>query len=201
MYSKSYIFALEPVLDKYQDGRSLNTREVAHLWCGRESSKVAFLSSAKTYMRAMSENKENRSRYVGIRFTEKEWETLSNQMKNYDYLSISRFIRDKVLDKRIKIDRSVVLTDRVFRNQINSLSTIVSRIGVDYNQATKRFNSLVKQKRADGSPVINARAANYYLHQLKTMTQELKQAMDHIIEMVANLELKQTAPQEQINNN
>jgi hypothetical protein len=33
------------------------------------------------------------------------------------------------------------------------------------------------------------------------MTQELKQAMDHIIEMVANLELKQTAPQEQINNN
>jgi NAD dependent epimerase/dehydratase family enzyme len=72
---------------------------------------------------------------------------------------------------------------------------------VDYNQATKRFNSLVKQKRADGSPVINARAANYYLHQLKTMTQELKQAMDHIIEMVANLELKQTAPQEQINNN
>ena len=114
----------------------------------------------------MSETKENRTRYVGIRFTEKEWQLLSNQMMNYDYLSISRFIRDKVLDKRIKIDRSVVLTDRVFRNQINSLSTIVSRIGVDYNQATKRFNSLVKQKRADGSPVINARAANYYLRKL-----------------------------------
>lgn len=149
----------------------------------------------------MSEIKENRSRYVGIRFTEKEWELLRNQMKNYDYLSISRFIRDKVLDKRIKIDRSVVLTDRVFRNQINSLSTIISRIGVDYNQATKRFNSLVKQKRADGSPVINARAANYYLRQLQSMTVELKRAMDYIIEMVENLELQQTAPQEQINNN
>ena len=69
--------------------------------------------------------------------------------------------RNKVLNKRIKIDRSIVLTDRVFRNQINSLSAIVARIGVDYNQATKRFNSLVKQKRADGSPVINSRAANY----------------------------------------
>ena len=65
---------------------------------------------------------------------------------------------------------------------------------MDYNQATKRFNSLVKQKRADGSPVINARAANYYLKQLQTMTVELKQAMDYIIEMVESLELKQTAP-------
>ena len=148
----------------------------------------------------MSGIKENRSRYVGIRFTEKEWELLRNQMKNYDYLSISRFIRDKVLDKRIKIDHSVVLTDRVFRNQINSLSTIVSRIGVDYNQATKRFNSLVKQKRADGTPVINARAANYYLRQLQSMTVDLKRAMDYIIEMVESLELQQTAPQEQINN-
>ena len=145
----------------------------------------------------MSEKKEYRTRFVGIRFTEKEWELLCTQMKNCDYLSISRFFRDKVLDKRIKIDRSVVLTDRVFRNQINSLSTIVSRIGVDYNQATKRFNSLVKAKRADGSPVINARAANYYLRQLQTMTKELKQTMDQIIEMVEDFELKQTAPQEQ----
>ena len=148
----------------------------------------------------MSETKENRTRYVGIRFTEKEWELLRNQMMNYDYLSISRFIRDKVLDKRIKIDRSVVLTDRVFRNQINSLSTIVSRIGVDYNQATKRINSLVKQKRADGSPVINARAANYYLCKLQSMTVELKKSMDYVIQLVENLELKQMAPQEQINN-
>lgn len=143
----------------------------------------------------MDKTREPRSRYVGIRFTEKEWEVLTTQMKNYDYLSISRFIRDKVLDKRIKIDRSIVLTDRVFRNQINSLSAIVARIGVDYNQATKRFNSLVKQKRADGSPVINARAANYYLRQLNAMTVDLKKTMDTIIEMVESLELKEKAPQ------
>lgn len=142
----------------------------------------------------MGKTREPRSRYVGIRFTEKEWEVLTTQMKNYDYLSISRFIRDKVLDKRIKIDRSIVLTDRAFRNQINSLSAIVARIGVDYNQATKRFNSLVKQKRADGSPVINARAANYYLKQLNAMTVDLKKTMDTIIEMVEALELKEKTP-------
>lgn len=142
----------------------------------------------------MGKTREPRSRYVGIRFTEKEWEVLTTQMKNYDYLSISRFIRDKVLDKRIKIDRNIVLTDRAFRNQINSLSAIVARIGVDYNQATKRFNSLVKQKRADGSPVINARASNYYLKQLNAMTVDLKKTMDTIIEMVEALELKEKTP-------
>ena len=149
----------------------------------------------------MEGQREYRSRFVGIKFTEKEWEMVTAQMKNCDYLSISRYIRDKVLDKRIKIDRSVVLTDRVFRNQINSLSAIVARIGVDYNQATRRFNSLVKQKRADGSPVINARAANYYLRQIHSMTLELKETMDKVIEMVEALELKEAAPmQEQINN-
>ncbi len=149
----------------------------------------------------MEGQREYRSRFVGIKFTEKEWEMVTAQMKNCDYLSISRYIRDKVLDKRIKIDRSVVLTDRVFRNQINSLSAIVARIGVDYNQATRRFNSLVKQKRADGSPVINARAANYYLKQLNSMTVELKQVMDTIIEMVETLELKESAPEKEPVNN
>ena len=149
----------------------------------------------------MEGQREYRSRFVGIKFTEKEWEMVTAQMKNCDYLSISRYIRDKVLDKRIKIDRSVVLTDRVFRNQINSLSAIVARIGVDYNQATRRFNSLVKQKRADGSPVIKARAANYYLKQLNSMTVELKQVMDTIIEMVETLELKESAPEKEPVNN
>lgn len=149
----------------------------------------------------MDEIREIRSKHIGVRFTEKEWETLCNQMKNYDYLSVSRFIRDKVLDKRIKIDRNVVLTDRTFRNQINSLSTIVAKIGVDYNQATKRFNSLVKQKRSDGSPVINSRAANYYLKQLHEMTTEIKQSMDHIIDLVEKLELREKAlEEEQVNN-
>lgn len=149
----------------------------------------------------MEENKNNKTIRVTVRFTEKEWEDVKVQMQNYDYLSKAHFIRDKVLNKRIKIDRSIVLTDRVFRNQINSLSAIVARIGVDYNQATRRFNSLVKQKRSDGSPVINARAANYYLKQINAMTIELKKAMDKVIEMVEALELKEKAPKtESVNN-
>ena len=135
----------------------------------------------------MGKNGENKCRKVTIRFTEKEWTGIEEQMANYDYLSISRYIRDKVLNKRIKIDRTIVLTDRVFRNQINSLSAIVARIGVDYNQATKKFNTLCKSKRADGSPVINSRSANSYLKKVAMMTTELKEAMDKVIDIVSGL--------------
>lgn len=159
-----------------------------------------FLFEIKTHD-DMAKKIEGKTTRVTVRFTAKEWEEVRVQMQNNDYLSKASFIRDKVLNRRIKIDRNVVLTDRAFRNQINSLSGIVARVGVDYNQATKRFNYLVKQKRADGSPVINSRAANYYLKQLQQMTVEMKEAIDRIIEMVENLELKESAPvKEEINN-
>ena len=49
--------------------------------------------------------------------------------------------------------------------------------------------------------MINSRAANYYLTQLQKMTIEMKEAIDRIIEMVENLELKESAPvKEEINN-
>ena len=100
------------------------------------------------------------------------------------------------MNKRIRVNRNVVLTDSAIRNKINSLSNLSGRVGADYNQATKRFNSLVKQKRADGSPVINARAANYYLRKLSAMTTELRDLMRTVIETVENIELKSSEESE-----
>lgn len=137
--------------------------------------------------------KDSRTEVMHIRLSKKELEQLDLQMKNQGYRSRSMYVRARLLDKRIRIDKDVVLTDRAFRNQINALSTKVAKIGVDYNQATKRFNSLAKQTRADGSPVINARAANYYLRQVSTMTSELKNIMEKVIELVLTLELKQSS--------
>ena len=71
---------------------------------------------------------------------------------------------------------------------INDISTRIAKIGVDYNQATKQLNSLSKKQRADGSPVINARAANYYLNKVALMTKELKEQMDLVINIVDRLE-------------
>jgi hypothetical protein len=145
---------------------------------------LSFLGN-ETVMEMAKEN-EHKSRKVTVRFTPKEWEEVAVQMQNFDYLSMSKFIRDKVLNKRIKIDRSLVLTDRVFRNQINSLSGIVARVGVDYNQATKRFNYLVKQKRADGSPVIAQECCKYHMTSFAQFKLIMK-AMSHSDLLVQHL--------------
>ena len=130
-----------------------------------------------------------RSHRECIRLTEEEYAQLRMQMEQEGYLSESRYIRDRVLNRRIVIQRDVRLTDRNFRNQINMLITRVSKIGVDYNQATKKFNSLAKATRADGSPVINARAANYYLQKVYLLTRKLNREMESIIGLVENMEL------------
>ena len=137
---------------------------------------------------------ERKEKIINVRFTEKEHLQLKMQMKNLDYISVSQFIRDKVLDQRIRIRRDVEYTDRNLRNQINSLSTLVAKIGVDYNQATKKFNTLCKSKRADGSPVINSRSANSYLKQVAMMTTELKEAMDKVIDIVSGLGTEKKLP-------
>jgi outer membrane protein assembly factor BamA len=129
-----------------------------------------------------------RKRFVGLRFTEGEFEQIESQMKKADYISISKFIRDRALNKQIKVRKNIILTDRNLRNMINDITTRIAKIGVDYNQATKQLNALSKKQRADGSPVINARAANYYLNKVALMTKDLKEQMDLVINMVDRLE-------------
>lgn len=131
---------------------------------------------------------ESRSVRYTVRFTEKENIQLKMEMANNDYLSVAHFLRDRALNRQILIRKDVILTDRNLRNQINSLSATVARIGVDYNQATKKFNALCKMKRADGSPVINARAANYYLVRIHKLTRDIKSSMNHIIDLVDRLD-------------
>lgn len=131
---------------------------------------------------------EARSRYVAFRLTEKEYIQLRAEMANWDYTSVSHFVRDRIMDRQILIRKDVVLTDRNLRNQINNLSATVAKVGVDYNQATKKFNALCKMKRADGSPVINARAANYYLVRIHKLTKDLKKSMNYIIDLVDRLD-------------
>ena len=142
----------------------------------------------------MGKPEENYTRFIGVRFTQKQFLQLETQMRNSDYTSLSRYIRDKVLNRQVFIRKDIVLSDRNLRNQINNLSSIVARVGVDYNQATKKFNTLLKMKRADGSPVINARAANYYLTQLNIQTRELIAAVGHIIDVVDRLDYDRNKP-------
>ena len=95
----------------------------------------------------MKEEKVEKDTWIHVRVTKSELDEIKSQMELYGYNCRSKFIRAKLLNKRIRVNRNVVLTDSAIRNKINGLSNLIGRIGADYNQATKRFNSLVKQKR------------------------------------------------------
>lgn len=136
----------------------------------------------------MTFSKEPRIHMIHARLTDKEYIQFREQMANMDYLSESRYIRDRVLNRQLLVKKNITLTDRNLRNQINALSATVAKIGVDYNQATKRFNSLAKQTRPDGSPVINARAANYYLSQLHLYTRQLIAELEKVVHIVSRLD-------------
>jgi len=141
----------------------------------------------RTYIMGTQTMKPRCVRYT-VRLTEQEDVELHRMMANLDYLSVAKYFRERALDRQTDIRRNIVLTDRNLRNQINNLASDVAKIGVDYNQATKKFNSLVKMKRSDGSPVLNERAANYYLTRLQKMTLAIKDRLDKIIEIVSRLD-------------
>lgn len=138
---------------------------------------------------------EQRSKFIALRLTETEYGQLRTQMENEGYRSISRYVRERLLVKRTVIRKDVVLTDRALRNQINNLSMSIAKIGANYNQVTKIFNGLGKKTRGDGSPVINARSADFYLKQLSGLTLDLKRQMEHVIETVSAIE-RDSSPHE-----
>lgn len=127
---------------------------------------------------------EPRIRRITVRFTDKEYIQLRQQMENVDCLSAAKYLRARALNQTIQIRRDIRYSDRELRNQINRFSATVARIGVDYNQATKLLHTLSRKTRPDGSPVINARAVNYYLSKIYTMTKALCSSVDKLIDYI-----------------
>ena len=94
---------------------------------------------------------DNKTTWLHVRLTEKERKQLEMQMQNIGYRSKSKYARAKILDERIKIDKNVVLTDRLLRNQINALSALqiqetlrlsaLSKTPVTLSQLNARTNS------------------------------------------------------------
>jgi len=126
--------------------------------------------------------------WIKARVTEKEYAQIRMQMENVDILSVSKYIRARVLDETIPIHRKLVLTDRNLRNQINRLSTTITRIGTDYNQVTRRMNALMKTKNPDGSVVLNPRSTAFFLSRIYKDTLRIKELMNEIIDNVGKLD-------------
>ncbi len=132
--------------------------------------------------------RDSRENRVTIRLTEAEKVQLQYQMERSGYLSISRYIRTRCLDGKAAMNRGMDSGEADLRSQVNMLSSEIAKIGVGYNQAIKEFKVLISQTRKDGSPVVNNKAATYFLQELNAKTLEVKALMEHIIGLIENNE-------------
>lgn len=131
---------------------------------------------------AKQKNPEDRRRhYVGIKLNDEEYAQLISDMKLYSYNSISRYIRDRILNRKITVKKEVV-TDNDIKNNINRLALQISKIGKNYNQVVKKYSASCNMTKNDGSPVINTRATNYYISNLQQLTQKIHEIMKTIID-------------------
>lgn len=124
--------------------------------------------------------------YIGLRLTTDEYNKILSDMENYGYLSVSKYIRERVIKGRLTIKEQVV-TDRDIKNQVNKLSTEISRIGSNYNKIVKKYLAICNAKRIDGNPIINTRSTNHYLYNLTEMSAKIKELMEMVIDTVSVL--------------
>ena len=88
--------------------------------------------------------------------------------------------RHRILKEMITVEKTVV-TDRTIRNQINNLSAQIERIGVNYNQAVRALNGSLNANRVKG------RAAAYFLNLLATLSEEIIQKQNELIDCVSKI--------------
>lgn len=130
--------------------------------------------------------KEPRCIWHHFRVTEKEEIQIHRDMANVEYLSMSKYFRHMILKQKITVEK-VIVTDRTIRNQINNLSAQIERIGVNLNQAVRALHSSLNVKRKNGEPLINGKAAAYFLNQLAMLSEEIIQKQNEIISYVSEI--------------
>lgn len=98
-------------------------------------------------------NEEDKRYNKTIRFTKKELESIKSDMDAFEYLSFSKYVRDTVLHKTKYKSRGKV-KDREILGRIDKLSQQVEKIGHNYNQLIKSYNTL-HQARALTIPIVD----------------------------------------------
>jgi hypothetical protein len=89
----------------------------------------------------MSENKDNRSKRVHVRFTDLEFEKIQAQFTRSTCRKLSEYIRLVLLNKPVRMNqRNQSLDD--FMAEMIGLRNELNAIGNNYNQTVKRLHTL-----------------------------------------------------------
>ena len=131
------------------------------------------------------EEKDNRKYYVHARLSPVEHERLMLEMRLYGYRSISNFVRDLIMQKRLpRSGGTVRVSDRELRDRVNVLIYQVNKIGINYNQIVATWQKQSKQTRTDGSPYMNTHAVETRLTELMRLTEGLRDEFAVILDVI-----------------
>lgn len=126
---------------------------------------------------------EQRKYYINVRFTEKEMENLMLQMRLSGYNNRSKYIRERVLAKRLQ-RRNYSRNDANLVRQIDMLRVELKRIGVNYNQRVKALNTLARLRDKNGRVIVNAGDIDHDMMQMKRMMDGMVQKVNLIYEQI-----------------
>ena len=135
-------------------------------------------------MSEMAERK-NRNYYVHARLDQEEYSRFRTLMEIGGYTSISCFLRDLILQKRLPYRQEIEhVSPRQLSDKINVLIYQVNKIGINYNQVVAAWQKQSRQTRPDGSPYMNTHAVEARLTELMRMTEGLRDEFAVILDVI-----------------
>ncbi len=91
----------------------------------------------------MTEQKNNRTKIVGVRFNTQEYALLKKQSSQTTTPRVSEFIRRALFEKPITVkQRNQSLDD--FMTEMIQLRTELNHVGNNFNQAVRKLHTLIQ---------------------------------------------------------
>ena len=121
-----------------------------------------------------------------MRLTRKEHLQLKGQVDRAGYNSVSRYMRERLLDGKRIFRSDNTLTGREVRDRLNSIGTEIAKYGSDYNRVAKELTDVM----AAGTFRMDSRLANIYLKKVVNVSHSIKDEMDRVLRLFQEIEQK-----------
>lgn len=128
--------------------------------------------------------RENRTRYVNVRFSEDEFCRLSSLMNLSGYNNRSKFIRETILSRRVR-RRNLSRNETNLIKQIELLRLDIKRIGVNYNQRVRALNTIASRADNGGALAIQYGYFEFDMTSMKHMMEDIVSKMNEIVDLVS----------------
>lgn len=121
---------------------------------------------------------------ITSRFSAADYEKIKRLMDSYGYRSMSAFMRDCCLRKKLSPRKvNVTVTDEVLRSRMDQMIYQIRKIGTNYNSVVSTYMRQAKLTKADGTPLIAGYQVEKNMEKLMVMTESLRDEVAVIIDI------------------